>query len=186
MAENSVSMAVDLGGVRMKNPVNTASGTFGFGSVFEGFFDVSRLGAITTKGCSAEPWLGNPAPRMCEVPSGMMNTVGLANPGVAGMVEQYGEYLSGLEGRGCRVIVQAAGHSVDEYIAAVEKIEELCPWASGVEMNISCPNIARGGALVGGTPESAAEVVRAVRPRVSRPLLVKMAPVRVPEIARAC
>ena len=71
-------------------------------------------------------------------------------------------------------------------MAAVELIEELCPWASGVEMNISCPNIARGGALVGGTPESAAEVVRAVRPRVSRPLLVKMAPVRVPEIARAC
>ena len=170
MGEKNVSMAVDLGGVRMQNPVNTASGTFAFGSVFEDFFDVSRLGAITLKGCSAEPWDGNPAPRMCEVPSGMMNTVGLANPGVAGMVETYGEYLAGLEARGCRVIVQAAGHSVEEY----------------VEMNISCPNIARGGALVGGTPESASEVVRAVRPRVRRPLLVKMAPVRVPEIARAC
>ena len=165
MAEKNVGMAVDLGGVRMQNPVNTASGTFAFGSVFEDFFDVSRLGAITLKGCSAEPWPGNPAPRMCEVPSGMMNTVGLANPGVRGMVESYGEYLAGLEGRGCRVIVQAAGHSVDEYVAAVELIEELCPWASGVEMNISCPNIARGGVLVGGTPESAAEVVRAVRPR---------------------
>ena len=168
MAEKHVSMAVDLGGVRMQNPVNTASGTFAFGSVFEDFFDVSRLGAITLKGCSAEPWSGNPAPRMCEVPSGMMNTVGLANPGVAGMVESYGEYLAGLEERGCRVIVQAAGHSVEEYIAAVELIEELCPWASGVEMNISCPNIARGGVLVGGTPESAAEVVRAVRPRIAR------------------
>lgn len=185
MAEK-ISMAVDLGGIRMHNPVNTASGTFGFGSQFEGFFDVARLGAITTKGCSAEPWPGNPAPRMCEVPSGMMNTVGLANPGVRGMVEANGEYLRGLEERGCRVILQAAGHSVDEYVAAVELIEELAPWASGIEMNISCPNIARGGALVGGTPESAAEVVRAVRPRVSRPLLVKMAPVRVPEVARAC
>lgn len=184
MAEK-ISMAVDLGGIRMHNPVNTASGTFGFGSQFEGFFDVARLGAITTKGCSAEPWPGNPAPRMCEVPSGMMNTVGLANPGVRGMVEANGEYLRGLEERGCRVILQAAGHSVDEYVAAVELIEELAPWASGIEMNISCPNIARGGALVGGTPESAAEVVRAVRPRVSRPLLVKMAPVRVPEVARA-
>lgn len=184
MAEK-VSMAVDLGGIRMHNPVNTASGTFGFGSQFEGFFDVARLGAITTKGCSAEPWPGNPAPRMCEVPSGMMNTVGLANPGVRGMLEANGEYLRGLEERGCRVILQAAGHSVDEYVAAVELIEELAPWASGIEMNISCPNIARGGALVGGTPESAAEVVRAVRPRVSRPLLVKMAPVRVPEVARA-
>lgn len=184
MAEK-VSMAVDLGGIRMHNPVNTASGTFGFGSQFEGFFDVARLGAITTKGCSAEPWPGNPAPRMCEVPSGMMNTVGLANPGVRGMLEANGDYLRGLEERGCRVILQAAGHSVEEYVAAVELIEELAPWASGIEMNISCPNIARGGALVGGTPESAAEVVRAVRPRVSRPLLVKMAPVRVPEVARA-
>lgn len=184
MAEK-VSMAVDLGGIRMHNPVNTASGTFGFGSQFEGFFDVARLGAITTKGCSAEPWPGNPAPRMCEVPSGMMNTVGLANPGVRGMLEANGEYLRGLEERGCRVILQAAGHSVEEYVAAVELIEELAPWASGIEMNISCPNIARGGALVGGTPDSAAEVVRAVRPRVSRPLLVKMAPVRVPEVARA-
>ena len=185
MAEKSVSMAVDLGGVKMKNPVNTASGTFGFGWQFEGFFDVSELGAITTKGCSAVPWEGNPEPRMCEVPSGMMNTVGLANPGVEGMLAKCGEYLQGLEERGCRVILQAAGHSVDEYVAAVEKIEELAPWCSGIEMNISCPNIARGGALVGGTPESAAEVVRAVRPRVTRPLLVKMAPVRVPEIARA-
>ena len=167
MAESPVNMAVDLGGVKMQNPVNTASGTFGFGWQFEGFFDVSRLGAITTKGCSAEPWLGNPEPRMCEVPSGMMNTVGLANPGVAGMLAAYGDYLRELEGRGCRVILQAAGHSHEEYIAAVEKIEELAPWCSGIELNISCPNIA-------------------VRERVHRPLLVKMAPVRVPEIARAC
>lgn len=186
MAESSVNMAVDLGGVKMQNPVNTASGTFGFGWQFEGFFDVSRLGAITTKGCSAEPRLGNPEPRMCEVPSGMMNTVGLANPGVAGMLDVFGDYLRELEGRGCRVILQAAGHSHEEYIAAVEKIEELAPWCSGIELNISCPNIARGGALVGGTPESASEVVKAVRDRVHRPLLVKMAPVRVPEIARAC
>lgn len=186
MSQQDVNMTVDLGGIKMQNPVGTASGTFGFGSVFEDFFDVSRLGAITLKGCSAEPWPGNPAPRMCEVPSGMMNTVGLANPGVRGMAEQYGDYLAGLEARGCRVIVQVAGHAVEEYVAAVELVEELCPWASGVELNISCPNIARGGALVGGTPEAAEEVVSAVRPRVSRPLLVKMAPVRVGEIARAC
>ncbi len=187
MSESTqVSMAVDLGGIKMKNPVNTASGTFGFGWQFEGFYDVARLGAVTCKGTSAEAWAGNPAPRMCEVPSGMMNTVGLANPGVAGMLAANGEYLEGLEGRGCRVILQAAGHSVDEYVRAVELMEELAPWASGIEVNISCPNLERGGALVGGTPESAAEVVRAVRGRTERPLLIKMAPVRVPEIARAC
>ncbi len=183
---SSVNMAVDLGGVKMKNPINTASGTFGFGWQFEGFYDVAALGAITTKGTSAEPWEGNPAPRMCEVTSGIMNTIGLANPGVAAIVEKYGAYLEDLECRGCRVIMQAAGHSIDEYVRAVELLEELAPFASAIELNISCPNIARGGKLVGGTPEDAAEVVRAVRPHVARPLIVKMAPVRVPEIAKAC
>lgn len=183
---SGVGMAVDLGGVKMRNPINTASGTFGFGWQLEGFYDVSTLGAITAKGTSAEPWPGNPAPRLCEVSSGIMNTVGLANPGVAGVIEKSGAYLAELERRGCRVIMQAVGHTIEEYRSAVRLIEELAPFASGIELNISCPNIARGGKLVGGTPEDAAEVVRAVRPLVSRPLLVKMAPVRVPEIARAC
>ena len=183
---SGVSMGVNLGGITMQNPVCTASGTFGFGSVFEGFFDVARLGAITCKGCAAEPWPGNPAPRMCEVPSGMMNSVGLANPGVAGMLAKEGSYLQGLEGRGCRVILQAAGHSADELVRAVELYEELAPWASGIELNVSCPNLQRGGALLGGTPEAATEVVSAVRPRTARPLLVKLAPVNVAEVARAC
>ena len=183
---SDVSMGVNLGGIAMQNPVGTASGTFGFGSVFEGFFDVARLGAITCKGCAAEPWPGNPAPRMCEVPSGMMNSVGLANPGMRGMLAKEGAYLEGLEGRGCRVILQAAGHSVEEFVRAVELYEELAPWASGIELNVSCPNLARGGALVGGTPEAAGEVVSAVRPLTKRPLLVKLAPVNVAEVARAC
>lgn len=180
------SMKVNLGGIAMNNPVGTASGTFGFGSAFEPFFDVAELGAITTKGCSAEPWPGNPAPRMCEVPSAMMNTVGLANPGVVGMLADQGDYLQSLEKRGCRVILQAAGHSVEEMVAAVELIEEHAPWASGIELNVSCPNLCRGGALLGGTAQSVTEVVSAVRPRTSRPLLVKMAPVNVSEVARAC
>ncbi len=183
---SAVSMAVNLGGIEMRNPLNTASGTFGFGWQFEGFYDVATLGAVTTKGMSAVAWEGNPAPRMCEVASGILNTIGLANPGVAGVMDAYGAYLEDLERRGCRVIMQAAGHALEDYRDAVRLIEELAPFASGVELNISCPNIARGGALVGGTPEDAAEVVRAVRPLVSRPLIVKMAPVRVPEIAKAC
>ena len=179
-------MAVDLGGIRMQNPICTASGTFGFGWQFEGFEDVGRLGAITCKGVAAESWPGNPAPRMCEVPAGIMNTVGLANPGVAAFVAQNGEYLADLERRGCRVIVQVVGHSVEECVAAAELAEELCPWASGLELNVSCPNLARGGALLGGTPEAAEEVVGAVRRVVKRPLLVKMAPKDVAEVARAC
>lgn len=182
---SKVNMAVDLGGIKMKNPINTASGTYGFGWQFEGFYDVSRLGAITTKGCAAEPWPGNPAPRMAEVTSGMMNSVGLQNPGVRGLVDSYGEYLQQLSDKGTQVICQVAGHSVDEYVRAVDLFEELAPFAAGLEINISCPNIAAGGCAMGSTPEGAAEVIRAVRSHTKRPLLVKMAPARVVEVARA-
>lgn len=182
---NGVNMAVDLGGIKMKNPINTASGTYGFGWQYEGFYDVSELGAITTKGCAAEPWPGNPAPRMTEITSGMMNSVGLQNPGVRGLVESSGEYLQRLRDKGCQVICQVAGHSVEEYVAAVELFEELAPFASGLEINISCPNIAAGGCAMGSTPEGAAGVIRAVRPRTNKPLLVKMAPARVVEVAQA-
>lgn len=179
------NMAVDLGGIHMRNPINTASGTYGFGWQYEGFYDVSQLGAITTKGCAVEAWPGNPKPRMCEVTSGVMNSVGLQNPGVRGLVEQSGDYLTELSDKGCAVICQVAGHSVDEYVAAVELFEELAPFAAGLEINISCPNIAAGGCAMGSTPERASEVIRAVRPRTKRPLLVKMAPANVTEVARA-
>lgn len=182
---SKVNMAVDLGGIKMKNPINTASGTYGFGWQFEGFYDVSRLGAITTKGCAAEPWPGNPAPRMAEVTSGMMNSVGLQNPGVRSLVDSYGEYLQQLSDKGTQVICQVAGHSVDEYVRAVDLFEELAPFAAGLEINISCPNIAAGGCAMGSTPEGAAEVIRAVRSHTKRPLLVKMAPARVVEVAQA-
>lgn len=182
---SKVNMAVDLGGIKMKNPINTASGTYGFGWQFEGFYDVSRLGAITTKGCAAEPWPGNLAPRMAEVTSGMMNSVGLQNPGVRGLVDSYGEYLQQLSDKGTQVICQVAGHSVDEYVRAVDLFEELAPFAAGLEINISCPNIAAGGCAMGSTPEGAAEVIRAVRSHTKRPLLVKMAPARVVEVAQA-
>ena len=183
---STVNMAVDLGGIPMKNPVNTASGTFGSGWQFENFMDVSRLGAITTKGASSVPWAGNPQPRMAEVCSGMLNSVGLTNPGVAGLVEESGEYLANLAARGCSVICPVAGHSVAEYIEALELYEELAPGAAGFEINISCPNIAAGGAAMGSTPEGAAEVVKACRPYTKRPIVVKMGPVDVVHIAQAC
>lgn len=185
MVGKSVSMAVSLGGIQMKNPLNTASGTFGYGWQFESFFDVSQLGAITTKGCSAEPWEGNPAPRLAELPSTIMNSVGLQNPGVASFARQSGPYLSKLDERGCAVICQVAGHSIEEYVRAVELYEELAPFASGLELNISCPNVSAGGAAMGATPAAAAEVMRAVRGRTRLPLVVKMAPHDVAEIARA-
>ena len=183
----SVNMAVDLGGIKMRNPLNTASGTYGNGWQFEGFYDVgSTLGAITCKGVAAEPWEGNPAPRLAELPgAAIMNSVGLQNPGVRAFVEQYGTYLQGLRDKGCQVICQVAGHSLDEYRRATELYEELAPFASGFEVNISCPNIAAGGAAMGATPSAAAEVMAAVRPLTTRPVIVKMAPHDVAEIGRA-
>ena len=178
-------MAVNLGGVRMKNPLNTASGTYGFGHQFEGFYDVSCLGAITCKGCSAVPWEGNPAPRLAEVPSGMMNSVGLANPGIAALAHEGAAYLSELRSRGTQVICQVIGHSIEEYVRAVELYEEFAPFASALELNISCPNVSAGGAAMGSTPRSAAEAMRAVRPHTRRPVIVKMAPHDVAEIGRA-
>ena len=181
----NVNMAVDFGGVKMKNPINTAAGTFGYGWQFSELMDVSALGAITTKGCAAEPWEGNPAPRMTELRGGMMNSVGLQNPGVRAFAEQSGPWLADLAEKGTRVICQVAGHSTEEYVRALELFDELCPWAAGFEINVSCPNIAAGGAACGSTPEGAAEVMRACRKVTKRPLFVKMAPVRVPEIAVA-
>ena len=183
---DGVSMEVDLGGIRMRNPVNTASGTFGNGRQFEGFYDVgATLGAITCKGVAAEPWQGNGAPRLAELPSAIMNSVGLQNPGVRAFVDTYGDYLAGLRDRGCQVICQVAGHSIDEYVRAMELFEELAPFASGFELNISCPNIAKGGAAMGGTPHDAAAVMSAVRGITNRPIVVKMAPHDVAEIGRA-
>jgi dihydroorotate dehydrogenase (NAD+) catalytic subunit len=181
----SVDMSVNLGGIALKNPITTASGTFGNGRQFEGFYDVSQLGGITCKGVSAEPWEGNPAPRLAKLPSAIMNSVGLQNPGVRGFVDEYGAYLTTLAERGCKVICQVAGHSIDEYVAALDLYEELAPFAAGFELNISCPNIQQGGAAMGATCESAAAVVRAVRPHTDRPLLVKLAPHNVAEIGRA-
>lgn len=184
---SDVSMSVSLGGISMRNPVNTASGTFGNGMQFEGFYDVgTTLGAVTCKGVSAEPWDGNPAPRLAELGgSAIMNSVGLQNPGVRGFVERYGTYLADLRKKGCAVICQVAGHSIDEYVRAMELFEELAPFASGFEINISCPNIAAGGAAMGATPASAAQVMRAVRPHTERPIVVKMAPHDVADIGRA-
>jgi dihydroorotate dehydrogenase (NAD+) catalytic subunit len=178
-------MAVEFAGLQLKNPINTASGTYGQAWQFEPYYDVSSLGAVTIKGCAAEPWAGNPAPRMTDVTAGVMNSVGLQNPGVRGLVEESGEYLASLAQKGTAVICQVAGHSVEEYVAAVELFEELAPWAAALELNVSCPNIAAGGCAMGSTPEGASAVVAACRPRTKRPLLVKMAPERVPEVARA-
>ena len=184
-AAGTPGMAVSLAGMDLRNPVGTASGTFGYGWQFEPFFDVARLGFITTKGCSAVPWDGNPAPRLAEVDGGIINAVGLQNPGIRAFVEEDGSYLQSLRERGCQVVCQVAGHSIPECVAAVELYDELAPFASALELNISCPNVDKGGAALGATPEAAASVMEAVRPRTKLPVVVKLAPHDIPETARA-
>lgn len=177
-------MAVNLGGVPMKNPLNTASGTFGQGWQFENFFDVSRLGAITTKGVADKPWPGNDGPRMADVYGGIINSVGLQNPGVDGFIADAGAYLAELSKKECSIICQVAGHTIEEYQRALARFEECASWAAAFEINISCPNLSAGCAW-GANPETAAQVIKALRPLTKRPLLVKMAPVNIPETARA-
>lgn len=178
------TMAVNFAGIPMKNPLNTASGTFGQGWQFENFFDVSRLGAITIKGVADKPWPGNDGSRMADVYGGIINSVGLQNPGVEGLVKDNGGYLESLTKRGCPVICQIVGHTIEEYQNALRLFEELAPWAAGYEINISCPNLGDGCAW-GAKPETAAGVIKSLRPLTKRPLAVKMAPVNIAETARA-
>ena len=165
-------MHVNVGGLPMKNPVTVASGTFGHGEDFADFFDVSQLGAITTKGVSPMPWDGNATPRIAEVPSGMLNSIGLQNPGVE---EFCASQLSWLATQDTAVIVNVSGHTLQEYVQVIERLEdEAC--IDAYEVNISCPNVDAGGMTFGTDPDQAAEVTSALRALTKRPLIVKLTP----------
>ena len=181
--DTTVNLAVDLAGLPMKNPVTTASGTFAAGKEYAQFVDVSTLGAVTTKGVSLNGWEGNASPRIAETPSGMLNSIGLQNPGVAHLVS---DELPWLKSIGATSIVNVSGHSFGEYVAVIEALEES-GLADAYEVNISCPNVDAGGMTIGTDPASAAEVVRLCRAKTERPLIVKLTPnvTDVAEIARA-
>lgn len=179
----AVKMSVDLGGLIMKNPVTTASGTFAAGHEYSDFLDVAALGAVTTKGVSLNGWAGNDAPRIAETPSGMLNSIGLQNPGVKVLMERD---IPWLESQGASVIVNVSGHSLDEYAAVVEALE-ASKGIDAYELNISCPNVDCGGMTFGTDPTMAASVVRECRKRTQRPLIVKLTPnvTDITEIAKA-
>lgn len=168
-----IDLSVELAGLRLKTPVIAAAGTFGYGVEFAGQVDLNRLGGLVTKGISAEPMAGAPAPRLCETPSGMLNAVGLQNIGVkqfiAGKLPQLRRYDTA-------IIVNVFGHSVDEYAEVITRLED----AEGVdayELNISCPNVKQGGVQFGTDPGLIAEVVGAARTAAARrPLIVKLTP----------
>lgn len=179
----NINTQVSLGGLIMKNPVTTASGTFASGREYAQFFDVSRLGAITTKGVSLDGWQGNDTPRIAETPSGMLNSIGLQNPGVEVFTQKD---LPWLREQDTNVIVNVSGHSIAEYRAVVEALEAH-EGIDAYEINISCPNVDCGGLTFGTDPKVAAEVVRACRAQTKRPMIVKLTPnvTDITEIARA-
>lgn len=180
--QTNVSMAVNLGGLAMKNPVTVASGTFGAGVEYNDFVDVAALGAVTTKGVSLNGWEGNASPRIAETASGMLNSIGLQNPGAAHLKEVE---LPWLAERGATAIVNVSGHSFDEYVAVIEALEEAPVHA--YEVNISCPNVDAGGMTMGCHVPSVEKVVGMCRAATKRPLIVKLTPnvTDVAEIARA-
>ena len=176
-------LQVNLGGLLMKNPVTDASGTFAAGREYSDFVDVEKMGAVTTKGVSVVPWTGNDSPRIAETPSGMLNSIGLQNPGVEVFKTKD---LAWLADKDVPVIVNACGHSIAEYAGIIEALADD-ERVGAFEVNISCPNVDAGGLTFGTVPEQAAEVVRVCRARTSKPLIVKLTPnvTDITHIARA-
>ena len=165
-------MRVNLGGLSMRNPVTDASGTFAAGREYSDFVNIEKMGAVTTKGVSAVPWAGNDSPRIAETPAGMLNSIGLQNPGAEAF--KNGD-LAWLAEHDVPVIVNACGHSVAEYEAAIEALGDD-ERISAFEVNISCPNVDAGGLTFGTDPEQATAVVRACRTKTNKPLIVKLTP----------
>ena len=172
MNSKKPQMRVDIGGIEIKNPVMTASGTFGYASEFEDLVDLNRLGAIVVKGLSLEPSRGNPPPRIVETPCGMLNAIGLENVGLAAFVKEKLPFLRRLD---TPIFVNVYGKSTKEYAELAARLEDI-DGVSGIEVNISCPNVKSGGMAFGAYPESAAEVVRAIRKQTTKPMMVKLSP----------
>ena len=179
----SVNMQVNLGGLVMRNPVTVASGTFAAGREYSDFVSVERLGAVTTKGVSLHGWEGNDSPRIAETASGMLNSIGLQNPGVEVLKSKD---LAWLQGRDVPVIVNVSGHSIEEYVQVIEALDNDGR-VSAYEVNISCPNVDAGGMTFGTHAPSVAAVVSRCRAVTRKPLIVKLSPnvTDIVEIAKA-
>jgi dihydroorotate dehydrogenase (NAD+) catalytic subunit len=170
---SGVDLRVSIGSIHLKNPIIAASGTFGYAIEFAELVDLNRLGGIVVKGLSAKPMAGNPAPRMVETPSGIINSIGLQNIGVRAFVA---EKLPQLRSFGTAIVANVFGHSIADYVEVIRVLEDT-DGVVAYELNISCPNVERGGAEYGTDPTLAAEVVSAARRACRRPLWVKLSPV---------
>lgn len=165
-----IDMKVDIGGIKLKNPVLTASGTFGFGREYSKFYDLGKLGGIVVKGLTLEPREGNKPPRIAETPAGILNSVGLQNPGVEYFLKKELPFLHGYD---AAVIANIAGNTVDEYCKMAEK---LGSHVDGIELNISCPNVKEGGAAFGTDSDSVYNITKRVKEYCEVPLIVKLSP----------
>lgn len=175
-------LEVNFAGLTFKNPVTTASGTFGSGLEYSEFIDLEKLGAVTTKGVANTPWPGNPTPRIVETHGGMLNAIGLQNPGIDTLIERD---LPFLHEKGVRIIVNVCGHSKEDYIEVVERLAE--EEIDMLEINISCPNVKAGGIAFGQKPEMAEEITKAVKAVAKQPVIMKLSPnvTDITEMARA-
>ena len=164
-------MSVNIAGVRLSNPVMTASGTFGSGMEYEEFVDLSRLGAVVTKGVSLTPWPGNPTPRVAETYGGMLNAIGLQNPGIDTFIERD---LKFLEKYDTKVIVNVCGKSIEEYVGVVERLSDTN--VDMLEINVSCPNVKEGAIAFGQNPEALADITRQIKKKAKQPVIMKLSP----------
>jgi len=180
-----VDLSVDLCGVRLDNPLIPASGTFGYGWEFAQLYDINCLGAFSFKGTTAEPRFGNPTPRIAECPAGMLNAVGLQNPGVDAVISEELPRLRQVFSK--PVMANVGGFSVEEYAGVCEKLDKA-QQVGWLEVNISCPNVHGGGMSFGTDPKAAAEVTRAVKAVTKKPVIMKLSPnaADITAVARAC
>lgn len=173
---------VTAAGVTFKNPILTASGTFGAGEEYSQFVDLNRLGGVITKGVSNVPWEGNPTPRIAEVYGGMLNAIGLQNPGVDVLIKRDLPFLKKYD---TKVIVNVCGKSVYDYLEVVEKLNEQP--VDLLEINISCPNVKQGGIAFGQAPNMAAHITQEIRKKSNKPIIIKLSPnvTNIAEMAKA-
>jgi dihydroorotate dehydrogenase (NAD+) catalytic subunit len=172
MSAQLPSLAVDLAGLKLRNPVMPASGTFGYGQEFAPYLDLEKIGAVMTKGISLNPKAGNPTPRIAETSAGMLNAIGLQNVGIEAFIRDKVPYLEALD---TPVVVNFFGNTLEEYIQVAERLADIAA-VDAVELNISCPNVKQGGIVFGTEPCAASEVVRCVRKVLNKPLIVKLTP----------
>ena len=166
-----MNTSVNFAGVTLKNPVLTASGTFGSGMEYSEFVDLNKLGGVVTKGVAITPWEGNPTPRVAETTGGMLNAIGLQNPGLDVFLQRDLPFLQQFD---TKIVVNVCGHSEEEYVKAVERLADSC--ADLLEINISCPNVKEGGIAFGTNASKIEEITRAVKRVAKQPVIMKLSP----------